>query len=331
MRRQWSEDDVRIRPSKRGTRPRSKLRPKHKDAKKGMVTTVDRGRYDVELASGVTLRCIRARELRRTQIVVGDYVDVVGDTSATPGTLARIVRIHERKTVLRRSADDADLSERIMIAGADQLVIVTSVADPDPSTRMIDRFLVAAFDAEMDALLCLTKTDLASPAAISDLYSHLNVDSIATSIVNGKVRGLEELRSRLRGRTSVLVGPSGVGKSTLVNALIPDADRATGGVNVTTGRGRHTSTSAQALRFEGGWVIDTPGIRSFGLAHITPDRIVAAFGDIAQAATQCPRGCTHIDEYCLLDEWAAGAGEVTQKRLDSLRRLLVSRDALEEY
>src|SRR5690625_68521 len=154
MRRNWSEDDVRIRPSKRGSRPRSKLRPKHEDAKTGMVTTVDRGRYDVELDSGMVVRCVRARELRRTPIVVGDYVDIVGDTSGSPGTLARIVRIGPRATVLRRSADDADLSERVMIAGADQLVIVASVADPDPSTRMIDRFLVAAFDAGMDGLLC---------------------------------------------------------------------------------------------------------------------------------------------------------------------------------
>lgn len=331
MRRNWSEDDVRIRPSKRGSRPRSKLRPKHEDAKTGMVTTVDRGRYDVELDSGMVVRCVRARELRRTPIVVGDYVDIVGDTSGSPGTLARIVRIGPRATVLRRSADDADLSERVMIAGADQLVIVASVADPDPSTRMIDRFLVAAFDAGMDGLLCLTKTDLADPSPIQDLYSQINVESVATSITGETISGLDSLRDRLHGRTSVFVGASGVGKSTLVNALIPDAARETGGVNVTTGRGRHTSTSAQALRFGQGWIIDTPGIRSFGLAHITPERIVEAFEDIAQAAANCPRGCGHIDEYCLLDEWAKTAGSVAQARLDSLRRLLISRDGLEEY
>lgn len=332
MSREWSEDDVRIRPSRRASRPRSKLRPKHADAVTGMVTTVDRGRYDVELTTGVLVRCIRARELRNTAIVVGDDVDVVGDVSGAPDTLARIVRIHERTTVLRRSADDADLSERIMIAGADQIVVVTAISDPEPSTRMIDRFLVAAFDAGMDALLCITKADLADPTSLVDLYAQLDVPSVATSVHEGGVSGLEELKAHLVGRISVLVGSSGVGKSTLVNALIPDADRAIGGVNVVTGRGRHTSTSAQALRFEGGWLIDTPGIRSFGLAHIDPKRILAGFPDIAAAAAQrCPRGCTHVDEYCELDDWAQASGPAAVARLDSLRRLLVSRDALEEY
>ena len=92
-----------------------------------MVTTVDRGRYNVELDTGVRVRSIRARELRNTSIVVGDRVDVVGDTSGAPDTLARIVRIHERRTVLRRSADDSDPTERVMIAGADQLVVVASL------------------------------------------------------------------------------------------------------------------------------------------------------------------------------------------------------------
>jgi len=331
VRREWREEDVRIRPSRRGSRPRSKLRPKHSDAVPGMVTTVDRGRYDVELDTGVRVRSIRARELRNTSIVVGDRVDVVGDTSGAPDTLARIVRIHERQTVLRRSADDSDPTERVMIAGADQLVVVSSVADPDPSTRMIDRFLVAAFDAGMDAVLCLTKVDLSDPQPLIDLYAQINVPSVPTAVHNGTVQGLAALREHLVGRTSVLVGSSGVGKSTLVNELIPEAERATGGVNVVTGRGRHTSTSAVALPFEGGWLIDTPGVRSFGLAHIEPEQIVAGFEDIYAATSACPRGCTHLDQYCALDEWAAQAGPAAAARLDSLRRLLVSREALEEY
>ena len=102
------------------------------------------------------------------------------------------------------------------------------------------------------------------------------------------------MREQLSGRISVLVGHSGVGKSTLVNALVPGADRAIGGVNAVTGRGRHTSTSAVALELPGGgWVIDTPGIRSFGLAHVDLDRGPAGFPDLEPGTEECPRGCTH--------------------------------------
>jgi ribosome biogenesis GTPase len=135
----------------------------------------------------------------------------------------------------------------------------------------------------------------------------------------------------------VLVGHSGVGKSTLVNGLVPGALRATGVVNDTTGRGRHTSTNAVALRLRGpdgsddGWVIDTPGIRSFGLAHIDVDRIIDHFPDLAAGTAECPRGCTHDEEECALDAWVAAghAGPAGPSRLASLRRILSSRSGEE--
>src|SRR5699024_5354331 len=147
------------------------------------------------------------------------------------------------------------------------------------------------------------------------------------------IAGLEDLAAHLHGRTSVLVGHSGVGKSTLVNALVPAAGRATGGVNAVTGRGRHTSSSAVALALAGGgWIIATPGVRSFGLAHVDPDRFLAAFEDLAEAAQECPRGCTHAQDApdCALDAWAAAAGPVARERLDSFRRLLASRQGVQD-
>src|SRR5258708_39376576 len=141
---------------------------------------------------------------------------------------------------------------------------------------------------------------------------------------------LSRLRTRLDGMLSVLIGQSGVGKSTLVNALIPDADRAVGMVSAVTGGGRHTSSSAGALRLPGGgWIIATPGLRSFGLGHIAPDRVVRAFPDLAEAVAGCPPGCTHLAADCALDEWVASRGDgsgALAARLDSLRRLLRSRE-----
>jgi ribosome biogenesis GTPase len=132
---------------------------------------------------------------------------------------------------------------------------------------------------------------------------------------------------------SVLIGHSGVGKSTLVNQLVPDAERATGKVNAVTGRGRHTSTSAVALELpDGGWVIDTPGVRSFGLAHVDPQRVIHAFPDLEAGTEECPRGCTHDEEECALDAWAAEghAGPAGVARLESLRRLLRNRTGADE-
>lgn len=339
-RRALDESDVRVRPSRRGTRPRTKTRPEHADADRALVTGVDRGRYTVLVdADGPDERvaiAMKARELGRERVVPGDRVDLVGDTTGAEGSLSRIVRIVDRSTVLRRTADDTDPVERVIVANADQLVVVTALADPEPRTRMIDRCVVAAYDAGMDVLLALTKADLADPAELRALYEPIGVRVVVSSRTDeAAIEGLDEVREALAGRMSVLVGHSGVGKSTLVNALVPDALRAVGVVNDVTGRGRHTSTSAVALRVPGEpgtWVIDTPGVRSFGLAHVDPDHLLGAFADLAEVAEQCPRGCTHAADApdCALDEWVEAAPDDEARagrtaRVDSFRRLLVSR------
>jgi ribosome biogenesis GTPase len=335
------ESDIRFRPNRRGSRPRTKDRPLHADAVPAQVVTVDRGRYGCLLGgfeasdSALVVVSMKARELGRAAVLVGDRVGLVGDVSGQPGSLARIVRVEPRTSMLRRSADDTDPVERGIVANADQLALVTALADPEPRARMVDRCLVAAYDAGLDPLLILTKADLKDPAEFTSGYAALEVPWLVTRRAGGvdgldasEIVGLDDVRARLADRVTVLIGHSGVGKSTLVNALVPGADRAIGRVNDVTGRGRHTSTSAVALRLpDGGWVVDTPGVRSFGLAHVDPNRLLQAFPELAAGTAECPRGCTHDEPDCGLDDWVAAghAGPSGAARLESLRRLMRAR------
>lgn len=324
------EDDVRVRPNRKGNRPRTNIRPKHEDAAEGFVLTIDRGRLTV-LVEDRTITAMKARELGRKGVVVGDRVAVVGDLTGDKDTLARIVRVEKRSSVLRRTADDDDPYERVVVANADQLAIVTALADPEPRPRLIDRCLVAAFDAGLEPLLVLTKSDLAPAEEMLKTYEPLGIPFVVTSrdeLADGEAA--DRVRERLTDRITVFVGHSGVGKTTLVNALVPDHQRATGRVNAVTGRGRHTTTSALALPLPDtkGWVIDTPGVRSFGLHHVDPARVIHAFPDLEPGTEGCPRACSHDEPDCALDQWVAD-GHAEPARLYSLRRLLATRERRE--
>jgi ribosome biogenesis GTPase len=354
---QWDESDVRIRPNKKGSKPRTKDRPAYDDAVIGRIVTVDRGRYTAILGEDSEDERIvvaaRARELRRSPIVPGDFVALVGDTSGSPDSLARLVRIQDRHTVLRRSADDTDPVERVVVANADQLVIVVAAANPEPRTGFIDRALVAAYDAGIEPVLCVTKADVRDPAQLLENYRHLDLEVVVSKSAGDSSTGIdarsadgmsarlesgavEQLHRLLAGTVSGVLGHSGVGKSTLVNALT-GAQRATGGVNAVTGRGRHTSSSTLALRVgdapAGTWIIDTPGIRSFGLALVDPDHILQSFPDLVPASVDCPRGCTHAVDApgCALDAWVVRpeADPSGPARLASLRRLLGAEDKVD--
>ncbi len=334
----YDEDSIGVRPNRANSPRRSKDRPDFSQADIGQVVTVDRGRITCVYPLGVpheqqtTVIAVKARELGRKGAVVGDRVRLVGDLSGTVDTLARLVEILDRDTVLMRTADDSDPVERVIVANADQMAIVVAAANPEPRIGLIDRALVAAFEAGLEALLIITKVDVASATPIIDNYSTMDLNFIEVNQKTGA--GIDAVRDALHDRITVFIGHSGVGKSTLVNSLVPDAHRTTGDVNDVTGRGKHTSTSAIALPLphDTGWVIDTPGIRSFGLAHVNPSDIIESFPELVDGAQDCPRACTHVNDVggsppdCALDAWATSghAGDSGLARLESLRRLLVA-------
>ncbi|WP_304136131.1 ribosome small subunit-dependent GTPase A [Lawsonella clevelandensis] len=339
--RDYDESDVHTRP-KRTSRPRTKKRPSYTDAVTARIVTIDRGRWLCALLddaprnthdpdgerspAGTRVTCIRARTLGRERMVVGDLVDIVGDLSGSPDAIARIVRLHDRDTVLRRTADDTDPYERIVVANADQLLIVVAATNPPPREGFVERALIAAYAAGIRPILCMTKSDLADPTAFLTQFTGLDLPAV----VCGTGDPTDTLLTYLNGHVTALIGHSGVGKSTLVNRLVPEAERPTGDVSK-VGKGQHTSTQSMAMELPGGgWVIDSPGIRSFGLAHVTVETVVGAFDDLSALSENCPRGCTHrgepFDKDCAWDEALAREPEDSPlaRRIQAVRMLLIA-------
>ena len=332
--REYDESDVRIRPS-RTTRRRTKDRPSHSNSITAFVTTVDRGRTTCVTDDGVVVTAMKARELGPKSVVVGDLVELVGDVSGTEGTLARIVAVNERTNSLSRTVDDAARVERTIVANIDQLLIVVASANPEPRRGLIDRFLVSAFHESIKPIIVVTKVDLSPVPEFIKEYSALGVDIITTSSkTDARAKDIAHILEILDEKISVLVGHSGVGKSTLINDLVPEADRITGDVNDVTGRGRHTSSSAIALPLvNGGWIIDTPGIRAFGLAHLNKERIIESFPDIYQVAQTCMPHCSHHEPSCALNNWIdsdTALRDERQIRVASLRSLLEVKSLTDE-
>ena len=319
VRRRPDESDIRIRPAK-STRRRSKDRPSHSDSIAAQVITVDRGRTLCRIASGQLVSAMKARELGKNSVVVGDLVNIVGDVSGDNGSLARIVAVQPRRNSLSRTIDDAGAFEKTIAANLDQMIIVAASADPSPRQGFIDRCLAVAFDQGIKPIIVMSKADLADPDEFLSAYRDLEVEYLKLK------RGddLTQLHKMLEAKVSVLIGHSGVGKSTLVNALLGIEKRDTGDVNLTTGRGRHTSSSAISFELpNGGWIIDTPGVRSFGLEHIDKSRVIASFTEFESVIASCPKNCSHDEATCALNNYVKASPQASS-RLASLQRLLDS-------
>ena len=340
----WDEDDVRVNKSRQfgssnKARPRTKDRPDYSKAQVATITEVDRGRVKclIETDNGkLIVTAMKARELGKKSVVVGDLVSIVGDISGVDGSLARVVAVLPRRNSLTRTIDDHENDERVIVANVDQIAIVISTTNPEPREGFVDRALVVAFDQGITPIIIMTKQDLASGDEFLKTYTDLDI--IIHKI--DRKSDLTTLKKVLSNKTTVLLGHSGVGKSTLVNNLLGSTEnpessydirntyRATGDVNEVTGRGRHTSSSAIALplspSFSGdefGWIIDTPGVRSFGIAHVQPSRVISAFVEFNEAIAHCPKNCSHNETECALNNWP-GFTNQNLARLASLRRVL---------
>jgi ribosome biogenesis GTPase len=316
------EDDVRIRPNPKGSKPRTKRRPTHDDALMGMVLEVHLARYKVLTEDGREVLATLAKELRNKGCVTCDRVALAGEVSDQKGTLARIVRIEPRTTELTRSSDESDTGDQTIVANADQLAIVMAATNPEPKPRLVDRYLVAAMHSGLKPILIMTKCDLTDPTDFIEGFDGFDLKVIRHSQDKPELEDLEEL---LAGKTTVFVGHSGVGKTSLINLLAPDYVRATGEVNEVTGKGKHTSSSAKAIPVRDGWIVDTPGVRTFGLAGIDAIGLLKGFADLDSASAACPRDCSHLADSpdCELDV-AVEAGKLSASRLDSFRRLVLA-------
>lgn len=269
-------------------------------------------------------RVLRSRMIGERQVLaVGDVVRVrpAGDGSRE----GVIEHVAPRKTTLVRQYESR---VQIIAANVDLAVIVASADDPPLPPHLIDRFLVAAHKGDLKPIICINKMDLDDTgfaAEVLSLYAGLGYQAIAASVTEGL--GVAELREHMRGQTSVVVGMSGVGKTSLLNAVEPQLGLRVGQVSETTGRGRHTTTTAELVRLAmGGYVVDTPGIRQFDLAHVAAAELEAYFIEFVGLVARCRfPDCTHLQEQGCAIIAAVEAGTIQPERYDSYAKMMTER------
>lgn len=315
---------------------------------KGLVIKAQSGFFTVQTQGGPILCRIPGRLKGEHQrnidldpdympgdiVAVGDWVDItdLGDGSG------EIEAVAERKRALIRSAPlpggrsarltENNMYKQIIIANPDQAIFVFSIFEPEPSPRMLDRFLVMAEDAEIPSVICINKIDLAVeegipdyPAELFGIYSEIGYPVLFTSAIAGD--GIDQLRDLLLGKISVLAGPSGTGKSSLLNAVQPGLGLAIKQVSQATGKGKHTTRVRELIALDGGgYVADTPGLRTMALWDIEPEELDAYFREIAPLVADCSfSDCSHTNEPGCAVLAALDSGRIHPARYGSYLRL----------
>lgn len=295
---------------------------------RGTVRRAAGGVYDVELESGEVVAAVLRGRLKleeRTgeRVVAGDLVEVERHADGT----AAIERVEPRRTELaRRAPGQGARRAKVIVANIDQLVVVLAAAHPEPNPRVLDRFLVLAESNGLDGVVVVNKVDLSTPEAVRERFADYvaaGYPVICTSVVTGA--GVEELRSVLCGRISALAGPSGVGKSSLLNAVEPGFELRTGEVSTAVGKGRHTTVTAELLPLEcGGYVADTPGLREVGLWGIPAEELDHYFPEFRRYLGECRFGyaCSHTHEPGCAIRAAVDEGELSAARYESYVAML---------
>ncbi|HEX2221524.1 MAG TPA: ribosome small subunit-dependent GTPase A [Candidatus Limnocylindria bacterium] len=302
------------------------------DVVAGTILRARSGFYSVSTPIGMVEAQLRGRvkrERRATDLaVIGDRVRV----ALLPDGRGVIEQVEPRRSRFsRRKPDpagrDRSWREDVLVANVDQVVVVFACARPEPNLRLVDRFLVAAEASEVAPVVVANKIDLVPDGAAHALfgpYQALGYRLLYTSAKSAS--GIEELRGCLAGRTSILTGPSGVGKSTLLNAIQPGLRLRTAEISDALGKGRHTTVAAELHPLdgaEGGFVADTPGLRELGLWEVPPDELAWCFPEFRSLLGGCAfNDCRHVDEPRCAIRAGVASGAISAERYDSYRRML---------
>lgn len=272
---------------------------------KGLVLKNTGSWYQVKLEDCKVINCklrgnFRLKGIKSTSpIVVGDYVEVL-DLQEEGGAV--ITELYDRKNYMVRRSPNLSKQSHILAANLDQNILVVTVNYPETSTTFIDRFLASAEAYRVKTVLVFNKTDLYDEAdlsyldALRNLYQTIGYSCIALSATTGE--GIDELKDQLKGKVSLFSGHSGVGKSTLINSLLPDAALKTGDISYHHNRGMHTTTFSEMVEIPtGGYLIDTPGIKGYGSFDMKKEEISHYFPEIFKFSKKCRyANCTHVHE-----------------------------------